>query len=71
MHQEWKNLQKKNQSYRNIIKNVPSFTRIFKENIQLKNQAKALPQQTLKTFKEVQPLQIALLKPKEEIVSQT
>lgn len=33
-----------NQSYRNIIKNVPSFTRIFKENIQLKNQAKALPQ---------------------------
>lgn len=40
MHQEWRNLQKKNQSYRNLLKNVPAFTKIFKENIQLKAQTK-------------------------------
>jgi hypothetical protein len=30
MHQEWKNLEKKNLSYRNLIKNIPAFTKIFK-----------------------------------------
>ena len=70
MHQEWKNLEKKNQSYRNIIKNVPSFTKIFKENVQLKTQAKATPQESFKTFREVEPLQIAFMKPKEDVVSQ-
>ena len=37
IHKEWKNVEKKNEAYRNIIKNIPAFTKIFKENIILRN----------------------------------
>lgn len=30
MHQEWKNVEKQNASYRNLLKNLPAFTKIFK-----------------------------------------
>lgn len=38
MHHEWKTLQRKNQAYKNLLKNVPAFTKIFKENIQMRSQ---------------------------------
>lgn len=37
MHKEWKNLEKKNEAYRNLLKNMPAFTKIFHENILLRN----------------------------------
>jgi len=30
MHQEWKNVEKQNISYKNLLKNMPAFTKIFK-----------------------------------------
>lgn len=37
IHQEMKKIEKKNQAYHNLLKNVPAFTKIFKENLLLKS----------------------------------
>lgn len=38
MHHEWKVLQKKNETYKNLLKNMPAFTKIFKENVLMKEE---------------------------------
>lgn len=38
IHHEWKHLEKKNQAYKNLIRNMPAFTKIFKENILLRTE---------------------------------
>ena len=38
VHREWKSLEKKNEAMKNLMKNFPAFTKIFKENILLRKE---------------------------------
>lgn len=53
---EWKNLEKKNTALANLVKRFPAFTKIYKENLLLREQEKTITKELPVKYEKLNPI---------------